>query len=82
MSIASKLSLLQIQSKSITKLVIVNIHVSCQLKAGKIWRQQNGLSKLQTARGPLIDLPDYSFAGKNTKASCYYRYLSFFHIFV
>lgn len=31
--------------------------------AGKLWRQSVGLSKLQTARGPIIDLPDYSFVG-------------------
>lgn len=40
------------------------INTSCSLSAGKQWRQKNGLSKLQTARGPLIDLPDYSFTGR------------------
>lgn len=41
---------------------------SAKVEAGKIWRQSVGLSKLQTARGPLIDLPDYSFVGNtNTK---------------
>ena len=32
-----------------------NLHMSS--------RQRNKLPKLQTARGPLIDLPDYSFLG-------------------
>lgn len=42
-------------------------NTSCSLGAGKLWRQKHGLSKLQTARGPLIDLPDYSFKGKLIK---------------
>ena len=42
---------------------INQIHLSSLLGAGKIWRQKHGLPKLQTAKGPLIDLPDYSFIG-------------------
>ena len=38
-----------------------NLNTSLVLDAGKIWRQSAGLPKLQTARGPLIDMPDYSF---------------------
>ena len=38
-----------------------NFSVSCSLQAGKIWRQKHGLPKLQTAKGTLIDSPDYSF---------------------
>ena len=38
-----------------------NLNTSLALNAGKIWRQNAGLPKLQTARGPLIDMPDYSF---------------------
>lgn len=64
MLITSKLPLLHASGINIAKLFTANISVSCQLKAGKIWRQKNGLSKLQTARGPLTDLPDYSFIGK------------------
>ncbi len=63
MLIASKLFKLQITGKSLVNLSISNIHVSFQLKAGKLWRQKNGLPKLQTARGPLVDSPDYSFVG-------------------
>ncbi len=40
-----------------------NLHLSSRIDAGKLWRQKNKLPKLQTARGPLIDLPDYSFLG-------------------
>ena len=40
-----------------------NLHLSSRVDAGKLWRQRNKLPKLQTARGPLIDLPDYSFLG-------------------
>ncbi len=42
---------------------IKNISSSTRFDAGKLWRQSVGLPKLQTARGPLIDLPDYSFVG-------------------
>jgi large subunit ribosomal protein L52 len=39
----------------------LSLNTSSALGAGKLWRQNVGLPKLQTARGPLIDLPDYSF---------------------
>lgn len=49
------------------KLVVKNcsgqLHASANVQSGKIWRQSVGLPKLQTVRGPLIDLPDYSFIG-------------------
>ena len=38
-----------------------NLNTSLALDAGKVWRQSAGLPKLQTARGPLIDMLDYSF---------------------
>ena len=34
------------------------------LYAGKLWRMSVGLPKLQTAKGKLVDLPDYSFTGE------------------
>jgi hypothetical protein len=40
-----------------------NLNTSAALSAGKQWRQSNNLPKLQTARGPLTDAPDYSFIG-------------------
>lgn len=42
----------------------LRIHLTNHIKSGKLWRQQNGLAKLQTAKGPLIDTPDYSFLGQ------------------
>ena len=39
------------------------VHSSSKVEAGKLWRQNNNLPKLQTARGLLIDTPDYSFKG-------------------
>jgi hypothetical protein len=41
----------------------VFISTSSRQEAGKLWRQSNKLPKLQTARGPLTDLADYSFTG-------------------
>ena len=43
-------------------------NTTSQLNAGKLWRQSVGLPKLQTARGALIDLPDYSFLGSYFKS--------------
>jgi hypothetical protein len=43
-----------------------NLHTSECLRAGKLWRQEKALPKLQTKSGPLIDLPDYSFVGSLT----------------
>ena len=43
----------------------LNFNTAASLNAGKLWRMSVGLSKLQTAKGSLIDLPDYSFLGKN-----------------
>lgn len=51
--------------KSILQVSSLNLHSSARLDAGKLWRQKAGLPKLQTARGPLTDLPDYSFLGLN-----------------
>jgi hypothetical protein len=54
---------------SISKCVLKSNTISTfsRLEAGKLWRQSVGLSKLQTSRGPLIDLPDYSFVGNSKK---------------
>lgn len=52
-------------STSVFRILKFNFHLSSRVSAGKIWRQQNGLPKLQTSKGPLVDLPDYSFLGKN-----------------
>jgi hypothetical protein len=41
------------------------IHTCNRLLAGKLWRMSVGLPKLQTARGSITDLPDYSFIGKS-----------------
>ena len=41
-----------------------NFSTSSQLSAGKLWRMSVGLPKLQTAKGHLIDTPDYSFLGE------------------
>jgi hypothetical protein len=53
-----------IRNKSnLNKLALRYFNTTSQLNAGKKWRQSVGLPKLQTARGALIDLPDYSFLG-------------------
>lgn len=57
-------SFIKLTVQTSLKLTCSNFHVSLQLNAGKLWRQKVGLSKLQTARGPLTDLPDFSFLGK------------------
>ena len=41
----------------------LNFNTSQNFNAGKLWRTSVGLPKLQTARGILIDTPDYSFLG-------------------
>ena len=41
-----------------------SLNTSGYLFAGKLWRMSVGLPKLQTAKGSLTDLPDYSFLGK------------------
>jgi hypothetical protein len=56
-----KFPVLKLSTTVSVKQTISNFHVSCRLGAGKLWRQKVGLPKLQTARGPLTDLPDYSF---------------------
>lgn len=46
---------------SFVRCLRLRIHLTNHVQSGKLWRQQNGLAKLQTAKGPLIDTPDYSF---------------------
>ena len=53
----------EVRGKVILRIFNSNLHLSSRVDAGKLWRQRNKLPKLQTARGPLIDLPDYSFLG-------------------
>jgi hypothetical protein len=68
--------LIDLSALNLIKNVNFKIHTTDQIRSGKLWRQQNGLAKLQTAKGPLIDTPDYSFLGK--KVSSIYRCLRFF----
>ena len=56
-----KVRVLKLSTSVPFRQAVLNIHVSSQLGAGKLWRQKVGLPKLQTAKGPLTDLPDYSF---------------------
>ncbi|CAF0944802.1 unnamed protein product [Brachionus calyciflorus] len=56
-----KLNNLLVVNKKFSIVTKSNVSTSLILSAGKLWRQKVGLPKLQTARGPLIDLPDYSF---------------------
>ncbi len=65
-----KLPILKLSTTVVVKQARSNIHVSFLLCSGKLWRQKVGLPKLQTARGPLTDLPDYSFVdGRPTPLS-------------
>lgn len=64
-----KLNEILIRNQSnLNKLVQRYFNTTSQLNAGKLWRQSVGLPKLQTARGALIDLPDYSFLGSYFKS--------------
>ena len=53
----------QLNPNCVIRIFKSNLHLTQQVAAGKLWRQKNSLPKLQTARGPLIDLPDFSFLG-------------------
>ena len=63
MSLAKSVTLIK-PNKALIIFQLKCVHTAEVLKSGKIWRQSVGLPKLQTARGPLVDLPDYSFTGK------------------
>lgn len=67
-----KLLVFSTTSKSFLAQPAQNISSSSIVSAGKVWRQSNNLPKLQTARGPLIDLPDYSFVGKERPMTLYF----------
>ncbi|XP_026638929.1 39S ribosomal protein L52, mitochondrial-like isoform X2 [Microtus ochrogaster] len=51
-------------------IVVRRLHCSAAARAGGRWRLQQGLAANPSSYGPLMELPDWSFADGPCKTSC------------